>query len=83
MGLKRLSFREKNGDRSGAAMPLQSEARPGKNLRRRLAGWRKHQGPSDARYSQHRKTRKTRKLDTTDRPLIAAELEWQPATNSV
>jgi hypothetical protein len=26
--------------------------------------------------------RKTRKLDTTDRPLVAAELEWQPVTPS-
>ena len=33
--------------------------------------------------SWHGQHRKTRKLDTTDWPLVAAELERQPATNSV
>jgi hypothetical protein len=49
------------------------------NRRPRLAVWRKHRGPSEAPAWP---ALKFRKIDTTDRPLIAAELERKPATIS-
>jgi hypothetical protein len=43
-----------------------------------MSAWHKRQGPAPL-HSQHRKTRK---LQTTDTPLIAAELERQSAATS-
>ena len=73
-GGRKIFSKMSSGDelRAGSAPTCQSATSP--------AGWLSTRARATPWHSQHRKTRK---LDTTDRPLVAAELERQPATISV